>query len=118
MTAPRLRTICYTLAALAALVGVGEATYLTVLFLTGETAACGGSPDCFRVLGSQYAHIGPMPVAGFGLLAYFAAFACAVFAAFGYVRARKLIIIVVGAMFAATLWLLFVQAALLHTFCR
>jgi len=106
------------IAALITLIGLGEATYLTVVYLTGETAVCGGSADCFQVLGSKYAKIGSIPVAGFGALAYFLAFSFATFAAFGYARAQKLFALLITAMFAATLWLLFVQAFLLHAFCR
>ena len=114
----RFLIILYTSAALLALVGLGEAIYLTVMNLTGETALCGGSLDCFKVLGSSYARIGRVPIATFGALAYYSAFSCAVFAAFGYVRARTLFMVVVTGMFLATLWLLYVQAFLLHAFCR
>ena len=79
---------------------------------------CGGSPDCFRVLGSSYARIGRIPVALFGMLAYFSAFTFATFAAFGYARARIFLIPTIGAMFLGTLWLLYVQAFLLHAYCR
>ncbi|MEP7078179.1 MAG: vitamin K epoxide reductase family protein [Chthoniobacterales bacterium] len=118
MTQTRLQSIFYTVAALAALVGLGEATYLAVLHLTGATAVCGGSADCFQVLGSRYAKIGPIPVAAFGALAYFSTFSFATFAAFGHVAARRFLAITVWSMFAATLWFLFVQAILLHAFCR
>jgi uncharacterized membrane protein len=118
VTTARLRKIFYTAAACAALVGLAESTYLAVMFFTGEMAVCGGSSDCFQVLGSKYAHIGPVPISAFGALAYFAAFSCATFAAFGYVRVRRFLALIVGAMFATTLWLLFVQAFLLHAFCR
>jgi len=114
----RVRTIIYTIAAAISLVGVAEATYLAVLFLTGETAVCGGSASCFEVLGSKYARIGGVPIAGFGALAYFTAFSFATFAAFGYARAPKFFALTVSAMFAFTLWLLYVQAFLLHAFCR
>jgi uncharacterized membrane protein len=118
MTASRIRIIFYTLAAIIALVGLAEATYLTVLYMTGETAVCGGSASCFQVLGSKYAKIGSVPVAALGGLAYFSAFSFATFAAFGYARARMLFLVVVWAMFGATLWLLFLQAFVLHAFCR
>jgi uncharacterized membrane protein len=114
----RVRTVLYSVAACLAVIGLAEAVYLTVMNLTGETALCGGSSDCFKVLGSSYAKIGMVPVAGFGALAYFAAFSCAVFAAFGYARARTFFVVVVAAMFLTTLWLLYVQAFLLHAFCR
>ena len=118
MTVSRFHTIIYIVAAIVSLVGLADATYLSVQALTGETLGCGGSPDCFRVLGSSYARIGGIPVALFGLLAYFSAFSFATFAAFGYARARILLIPTIGAMFLATLWLLCVQAFLLHAYCR
>ncbi len=114
----RLRTIIYALAGLAAFVGLSEATYLVVLYLTGDMAVCGGAAGCSEVLTSRYAKIGPVPVAAFGVGAYFLAFACATFAAFGHALARKLFILVVGLMFLATLWFLYVQMFLLHAFCR
>ena len=114
----RFHVILYTAAACLTVVGLAEAIYLTVMNLTGETAICGGSMDCFRVLGSSYARLGRVPVAGLGALAYYTAFSCAVFAAFGYVRARICFLIVVLAMFATSIWLLYVQAFLLHAFCR
>jgi uncharacterized membrane protein len=115
---PRVRTIFYTVAALVSLTGLIEAAYLGILALTGETAVCGGSASCFRVLGSQYARVVGIPVALFGAVAYFSAFGCATFAAFGRTRARKFFAIIVSAMFLATLWLLYVQAFLLHAFCH
>jgi uncharacterized membrane protein len=118
MTVSRFRTILYTLAAIVSLAGLADATYLAVQALTGETLGCGGSPDCFRVLGSSYARVGGIPVALFGTLAYFSVFTFATFAAFGYARARTFLILTVGAMFLATLWLLYVQAFLLHAYCR
>jgi uncharacterized membrane protein len=114
----RGKIIFYTAAALIALVGLAEATYLTAIFLSGETAVCGNSPDCFKVLGSSYAKIGSFPVSGLGALAYFSVFTFAIFAAFDYGRARKFFNLTVFTMFAVTLWLLFVQAFRLHAFCR
>ena len=114
----RFPTILYTIAALICLIGLAEATYLTVMNLTGETAVCGGSASCFEVLGSKYAKIAGIPVAGLGAVTYFSAFTFATFAAFGYRRARTLFALTISAMFLATLWLLFVQAFLLHAFCR
>ena len=118
MSVSRFRTILYTTVAIVAVVGLADATYLTVQALTGETLSCGGSPDCFRVLGSSYARVGGIPVASLGALAYFTVFTFATFAAFGYARAPKFLVFVAGAMFFTTLWLLYVQAFLLHAYCR
>lgn len=118
MTVPRFRIILYTLAAIVSLAGLADAIYLTVQALTGETLSCGGSPDCFRVLGSSYSKIGGVPVASLGAVAYFTVFTFATFAAFGYARARLLLIPIICAMFLATLWFLYVQAFVLHAYCR
>ena len=118
MTVSRFRTILYIVAAIVALAGLADATYLSVQAFTGETLSCGGSPDCFRVLGSSYAKIGGIPVAMLGALAYFSVFSFATFAAFGHGWVRKFLALIVGAMFTATLWLLYVQAFLLHAYCR
>jgi len=118
MSVSRFRTILYTIVAIVAVTGLADATYLTVQALTGETLSCGGSPDCFRVLGSSYAKLGGIPLASLGALAYFTAFTFATFAAFGYPRAPKFLALTAGAMFLMTLWLLYVQAFLLHAYCR
>jgi uncharacterized membrane protein len=118
MTVSRFRTILFTVTALVSLVGLADATYLTVQAFTGETLSCGGSPDCFRVLGSSYARVGGVPVALFGAVAYFSVFAFATFAAFEYARARTFLILTIGAMFLATLWFLYVQHFVLHAYCR
>jgi uncharacterized membrane protein len=118
MAESRSRMILYLVAAFICLIGLADATYLTVQYLTGETAVCGGSAECSKVLGSAYAKVAGIPVAAFGVLGYFGAFSLATFAAFGYTRARQLFVLAVWAMFLVTLWLLYVQAFLLHAFCR
>jgi uncharacterized membrane protein len=114
----RAPVVLHTIAAVIALAGVADATYLAVVALTGETAACGGSTGCFEVLGSAYAKIAGIPVAILGVLGYFAAFTFATFAAFSYRRASRWFAWTVWAMFAMTLWLLYLQAFVLHAFCR
>ena len=118
MNSSRFPIIILSLAAAVCLVGLAESTYLTVLSLTGQTVTCGGSADCSQVLGSKYSKIAGVPVAGFGAIAYYTAFSLAVFGAFGRPRARRGFALVILSMFAMTLWLLFVQAFLLHIFCR
>lgn len=118
VTGSRTRTVLNTIAAVISLAGLVNATYLAVVAMTGEAAACGGSEDCFEVLGSPYARIAGIPVAFLGVWGYFAAFTFATFAGFGYKRAQGLFALTVGLMFAMTLWLLYVQAFVLHAFCR
>src|SRR5207249_3319801 len=118
MTAARFQIILSTIAAVISLAGLADATYLTVTHLTGDDLVCGSSWGCSAVLGSVYASVAGIPTAAFGALAYFVAFSSATLAAFGYARARTLLMLVVIAMFGATLWLLYLQAFVLHAFCR
>src|SRR2546423_7681994 len=60
----RGRIILYSIAALFCLFGLADATYLTVLALTGETAACSGQAGCFEVLGSAYSRVAGVFVGG------------------------------------------------------
>lgn len=107
----------FALAALLSLGGLADSIYLTVTHLTGENAACFASSGCSEVLSSAYASVGEIPLAAFGALGYFAAFSCAILAAFGYPRARIFLTLLVAGMLATTLWLLYVQAFVLYAFC-
>ena len=110
---PRL----FALAALLSLVGLADSIYLTVTHLTGENVTCLASSGCSEVLSSAYASVGKIPLGAFGALGYFIAFSLATLAAFGYARARILLTVVVAGMLLTTLWLLYVQAFVLHAFC-
>lgn len=107
----------YRLAALLSLVGLADSIYLTVTHLTGENVTCVASSGCSEVLSSAYASVGKIPLGAFGALAYFLAFSLATLAAFGYPRARIFLAVVIAGMLATTLWLLYVQAFVLHAFC-
>lgn len=107
-------------AALLALVGLADAGYLTTEHLAGRigNVPCMITSDCDTVLMSSYATLpGDIPLAALGALAYFAAFSLATLAAFGYDSARALLLPLVLVMFAASLWLLYVQAFVLEAFC-
>jgi uncharacterized membrane protein len=105
-------------AALLALVGLGDAVYLTVEHLTGATLQCSITHGCAEVLGSRFATVGNIPLAAVGAAAYFTVFSLATLAAFGYAAARKLLVVIVALMFLFTLWLLYLQAFVLHAFCQ
>jgi uncharacterized membrane protein len=113
----RIRTILYTVAAVLSVIGLADATYLTIEYLLGENAGCVVAAGCFEVLGSTYATFGKVPLAALGALAYFTAFSLATLAAFGHRRVEIFLMLLVEAMFAVTLWLLLVQAFVLHAFC-
>lgn len=106
------------LAAVLALAGLADAIYLTVEHLSGRSVRCGLTSGCSEVLSSSYATFGGYPLALFGALAYFTAFALATLAAFGSIRARHLLTPLVALMFAMTVWLLYLQAFVLRAFCQ
>jgi len=108
----------YLIAALVSLVGLGDAIYLTIQDLTGATLRCTIVSGCSEVLSSKYAHLGSIPLASVGALAYFTFFSLAILAAFGYAIARPMLMILVAVMFLTTLWLLYLQAFAIHHFCQ
>lgn len=116
-TPARGTRILLALAALIALIGLGETTYLTAMHLAGATLTCLAGAGCSTVLSSSYAQIRGIPLAGFGAVAYFSAFSFAVLAVFNYSAARRALAIVVALMFLFTLWLLYLQAFVLHAYC-
>jgi len=106
------------LAAVVALIGLVDAIYLTIHHYTAEAVPCGESFDCGAVLNSQYAEIAGVPLAIFGVAAYFAAFALAILAAFGNVRAWMLFGVQVVLMTFFTAWLIYLQAFVIEAFCQ
>ena len=113
----RTRVILYSLCAVIAAAGLANATYLTASHLSGETVTCLASSRCSEVLSSKYASIGGIPLAALGAIAYFTAFAAATLAAFGHESARRILTLTIGAMFLATLGLLYLQAFVIKAFC-
>lgn len=113
----RGRIAIYVILALIALGGLADASFLTVMHLTGDDSLCGPSAGCSKVLSSVYASVGPVPTAAFGALAYFVVFSTAICLAFGYRQLAVLLRWTVAIMFLATLYLLYLQAFVLHAFC-
>jgi uncharacterized membrane protein len=108
----------YLVVALLALIGLGDSLYLTVQHITGQTLRCTIVSGCSEVLSSPYSHIGPVPLAALGALAYFTIFSLAILSAFGYRSARPLLAGLSAIMFLMTLWLLYLQAFVIHHFCQ
>jgi uncharacterized membrane protein len=107
----------YLIAALLSLVGLTDALYLTVQDLTGQSLRCTLS-GCSEVLSSAYSHIGSVPLAALGALAYFTVFSLSILAAFGYRLAGPMLAALVAVMFLMSLWLLYLQAFVIHHFCQ
>ena len=108
----------YLIAAIVSLIGLGDAIYLTVQAITGQTLRCTIVSGCNEVLSSPYAHLGSFPLAALGAVAYFTAFSLSILAAFGYAFAKPLLTALVAVMFLTSLWLLYLQAFVIHHFCQ
>ncbi|HKR14632.1 MAG TPA: vitamin K epoxide reductase family protein [Pyrinomonadaceae bacterium] len=108
----------YIATALLSLVGIGDAVYLTVQHLTGQSVRCTVTSGCSEVLSSSYAVVGGYPLAGLGAAAYFSVFSLAILAIFGYRIAGKLLLPLVGGMFLVSLYLVYLQAFVIRAFCQ
>ena len=117
-TPARRTALLYGLMALVSLVGLADAIYLTVEHLSGRSVRCTITSGCSEVLSSPYATVRGYPLAAIGAVAYFVVFSLATLIAFGYQGLGKLLVIIVGAMFLTTLWLLYLQAFVIGHFCQ
>ena len=110
--------ILVILIALLALCGMADALYLTVEHLTGESVKCTIIHGCSEVLSSSYAVVGGFPLASIGALAYFSVFSLAVLKLFGYKITGVLLPTLVGAMCLVSVYLIYLQAFVIHAFCQ
>ena len=108
----------YVAIALLSLVGLGDALYLTVEHMTGQTVRCTIVAGCSEVLSSSYAVVAGIPLAAVGAAAYFSVFSLAILAIFGYRVARKLLVPLTGLMVLISLWLIYLQAFVIRAFCQ
>jgi uncharacterized membrane protein len=108
----------YVTAAVVSLLGLADAIYLTVQHVTGQSVRCTIISGCSEVLSSSYAVVAGVPLALIGAAAYFSVFSLATLAAFGYRVAGTLLTPLVLLMFLFSLWLIYLQAFVIHAFCQ
>ena len=118
MSTARRLTLLYVIIALLSLAGLADAIYLTVEHLTGQSVRCTIIAGCSEVLSSSYAVVGGYPLASIGALAYFSVFSLAILTLFGYRIAGLLLIPLVAVMCLVSLWLIYLQAFVIHAFCQ
>ena len=111
-------TYIYAAVAVISLLGLADATYLTIEHVTGQSVRCTVIAGCSEVLSSKYAVVGGFPLAMIGAAAYFSVFSLATLAAFGYRFARTLLNFLVAAMLLVSLWLVYLQAFVIRSFCQ
>lgn len=105
------------IAALVGCFGFVDSGYLTIEHLQGSYIRCGD--DCSAVLGSKYAEgVAGVPLAAFGAMAYGSVIAAALFAACGSKLGRQALVILATIMALVSLWLLYLQAFVIHSFCK
>ena len=114
----RRAAVIHGVTAFISLIGLTDSIYLTLEHLSGRSVRCTITSGCSEVLSSPYASIRGFPLAGLGAVAYFVVFSLATLAAFGYRFVGNLLTLVVAAMFLTTLWLLYLQAFVIHHFCQ
>lgn len=107
-----------TAAAVVALLGLGDAIYLTVHHYTAEPVPCTLTDGCEFVLTSAWAEIAGVPLAAYGAASYFVAFSLALLAAFGDRRMWMLYGLVATGMAAFSAWLVYLQAFRIQAFCQ
>jgi uncharacterized membrane protein len=105
------------IAALVACIGLADSGYLTIKHLQGAFIRCGG--ECSAVLGSRYAEgIAGVPLAGFGAMAYGIVIIAAIMAACGVAAGRRIFTVMAITMALASVWLIYLQAFVIHAFCK
>jgi len=105
------------IAALVACFGLVDSGYLTIKHLQGSYIRCGD--ECSAVLGSKYAEgFAGVPLAGFGVMGYITVIVAAISAALGSSVGRQVLVIVATIMALVSLWLLYIQAFVIHAFCK
>jgi len=105
------------IAAAVACFGLIDSGYLTIKHLQGAYIRC--DDECSAVLGSKYADgIAGVPLAGFGTAAYLSAIVAAVLMAGGSIWARKAFAILATGMALFSVWLVYLQAFVIHAFCK
>ena len=82
----------------------------------GDENRAGAMRD--QVPRGKFAHLAGIPLASLGAFAYFVAFSLAILVLFGYGFARQVLAVLVGIMFLTSLWLLYLQAFVIHHFCQ
>lgn len=111
-------TYIYAAVAVISLLGLADATYLTIEHVTGQSVRCTIIAGCSEVLSSEYSVVGGFPLAMIGAAAYFSVFSLATLAAFGYRFAGTLLNLLVAAMLLVSLWLVYLQAFVIRSFCQ
>ncbi len=102
------------------IVGLLVSIYMTVYKLTSNNAMCLGSGDCSTVNASRYSEVNGIPVAVIGVLGYLAILATHFFEKRNNFFKQNGTLLIFGmalAGFIFTVWLIYVEVAILKALC-
>lgn len=100
--------------------GLAVSIYMTIYKVLNADAMCLGSGDCSTVNASRYSEVNGIPVAVIGILGYLAILATLYFEKRNRFIEQNSTLIIFGMAltgFLFTIWLVYVEAALLKAFC-
>ncbi len=110
----------YRVSLVLVIVGLLVSIYMTIYKITNDNRMCFGSGDCGTVNQSRYAEVNGFPVAGIGIIGYAAILAVLFLErrrGFFEQNGTLLIFGMALAGFLFTVWLIYVELALLHAIC-
>jgi uncharacterized membrane protein len=102
------------------IVGLLVSIYMTVYKLTSNNSMCLGSGDCSTVNASRYSEVNGIPVAVIGVLGYLAILATHFFENRNNFLKQNGTLLIFGmalAGFIFTVWLIYVEVAILKALC-
>lgn len=113
----KLNNILLGILAIVAVVGLIDATYLTVTHYTQALVPCNFTHACETVLRSKYSEVFGIPVAAFGVVFYVTTLAAVVY--FLQHKTYHWWLSVWGLLgFLSSLYLLYIMAVVLRAFCQ
>ena len=117
---PKTLRKLYIASVVLALLGLTDATYLTLLKFTHHEAMCAGVGDCYTVNTSPYAEIHGVPIALLGALAYLAILGLLWLERHhpwgqAYGTLAEFALIFAGVLYSA--YLTYLEAEVIHAFC-
>lgn len=117
MNLKRDKLILYSL--ILGFLGFIVATYLTILHYKNIIPPCSLTSNCEKVLTSQYATIGPVPVALLGSVFYLLIIGVCILLLTNYKKSYLTAFNFIAAVgFTVSLMLLAIQAFIIHAFCQ
>lgn len=103
-----------------AIIGLGVSIYMTIYKYTGNDGMCLGSGDCSTVNASRFSEVNGIPVAIFGVVGYLAILFISFFEKKIALLKKNGDLALFGLAltgFLFTLWLIYVEVALLKALC-